>query len=228
MSDKETETTEEVKKYTPKFRFDFGVTLAVLAVIGLLFGIGSLSEMARNASSSSTASLDINVGGVEAEQLAQAFLNSQKVVGEKGVSEIYKDLQGNSVGVIVYSPADDIDTIVIYDVTANQYYLDSINSEQGGLSVNTLANSLDTLKDFNVIADAKGLYTIQPKQEGNNVCVGVSVKENLVQSIATTDCSTGELVPNTFTTEYQYGLSDATKEIYTLGLSLGEDMRSAQ
>jgi hypothetical protein len=227
MSDKETENFDETKISSPKIRFDLGVTLAVLAVIGLLFGIGSLSEMARNSSSSSEVAESVDVGGtVEAEAIAQVFLDSQKTVTEKGVTETYQDTEGNPVGVIIYNPADDPETIVIYDVFANQYFTDSINSQQGGLSINTLANSLDTLKDFNVISGSNNSYTIQPKQEGNNTCVGVSTKGGLVETIATIDCFTGELLPNTFTTVYQYGVDAKSQELYELGIKAGQDVNA--
>lgn len=226
MTDKETELSEETENNNkPKFRIDFGVTLAVLAVIGLLFGIGTLSEMARNSSSSQTSSSEANgvVKGeiVESEELIEILTRSENTAKQRGIVETYDDGNGNLVGTIIFDPNANPDILVIYNAADNQYLLDSVVGTSTGLAVASLASAIDTLGDFNIISDGNNLYTIQPKEEGNNACVGLSVKDGLLETLAYIDCSTGQLAPDTLVTIFEFGINKEARDSYAIGITQG-------
>lgn len=208
---------------TPKFRFDLGITLAVVAIIALLTGIGVWSEQIRNGGSSEQNIASSSTNDASA-QIKDIFLQSQHEAKQKGASEIYADTAGNALGVIVYNPSVDADKIVIFDAAKDQYFIDSAIASNGGLFINNLANSLTTLADFNVATDGKGLYTIQPKT-GGGACIGVTTKGGVATAVTTVDCKTGEPIADSIMTMFEYGISEEAKKIYEEGMSKGQDIR---
>lgn len=190
-----------------------GVSVAVAAIVGILFGIGSLSNNVQEAAINDK-SYPVNQYSAAADKLMAIFKQSIKVSGEKGVEEAYYDSNNTLVGVMVYDPEADKEKVVIWDVKDETLTLDA-TSKLAVMALNK-PNLLSPLDD--VVTDSSGVFFVTGT---TGSCMVVGTNKTLVTQLIPVDCSNNQPLEGVFSVDFSYGISTDGRNIYDKGVEFG-------
>lgn len=189
-----------------------GVGASVVAILAILFGIGMLTS---SATPTSMVSSEVEVGNNAGnDELIKIFEASSQEAQSQGVTETYLDGSGNLLGILIYNPSVDKENAVAYDGQTGTSEIIPAN----GQTLRSLAIGMQgsILPEDNVVADGKGIYTVQFVDAGqpSNFCLGIATSNHLASSIVILDCATGKINTQEPITQLEYSISGQALEIY--------------